>query len=138
MVSNPSGWTKVGRLRPSQSRAWPLEGKVGFPSLGLVGEEPLESGKLGMDGSWSGSLPLVIGWILAGWAEGCQASQFLKVKVLVMCDSFQPTDCSLPSSSVHGISQASILEWVAIPFFRSSQPKNTTRVSGIAGRFFTI
>ena len=48
--------------------------------------------------------------------------------------------CSLPDSSVHGILQARILEWVAIPFSRgSSQPKNQTHVSGsppLAGRFF--
>ena len=31
---------------------------------------------------------------------------------------FGPTDCSLPGSSVHGISQATILEWLAIPFSR--------------------
>ena len=34
-----------------------------------------------------------------------------------LCD---PMDCSLPSSSVHGILQARILEWVAIPFTRGS------------------
>ena len=34
-----------------------------------------------------------------------------------LCD---PTDCSLPGSAVHGISQASILEWIAIPFSRES------------------
>ena len=55
---------------------------------------------------------------------------------LTLCD---PTDCSPPGSSVHGILQARILEWVAIPFARgSSQPRNRTRVSCIAGRFFTI
>ena len=48
-------------------------------------------------------------------------------------------DCSLPSSSVHGISQARILEWVAIPFSRrSSRPKDWTWVSCTAGRFFTL
>ena len=36
---------------------------------------------------------------------------------LTFCD---PMDCSLPGSSVHGISQTRILEWVAIPFFRGS------------------
>ena len=47
-------------------------------------------------------------------------------------------DCSLPSSSVHGILQARILEWVAIPFSRgSSQPRDRTQVSCIAGGFFT-
>ena len=46
---------------------------------------------------------------------------------------------SSPGSSVHGIVQARILEWVAIPFSRgSSQPRNQTWVSYNAGRFFTI
>ena len=50
-----------------------------------------------------------------------------------------PQDCSPPSSSAHGISQARILEWVAIPFSRGcSPPRDWTRVSSIAGRFFTI
>ena len=49
-----------------------------------------------------------------------------------------PMDCSLPGSSVHGILQARILEWVAFPFSRgSSQPKDWTQVYPIAGRFFT-
>ena len=49
-----------------------------------------------------------------------------------------PMDCSPPGSSVHGIFQARILEWVVIPFSRFSQPRNQTQVSCIAGRFFTI
>ena len=49
-----------------------------------------------------------------------------------LCD---PMDCSLPGSSVHGILQARILEWVAIPFSRgSSQSRDQTQVSCIAGR----
>ena len=48
-------------------------------------------------------------------------------------------DCSPPSYSVHGIIQARILEWVAIPFSReSSQCRGWTQVSCIAGRFFTF
>ena len=40
--------------------------------------------------------------------------------------------------TIHGILQARILEWVAFPFSRrSSQPRNPTQVSGIAGGFFT-
>ena len=40
--------------------------------------------------------------------------------------------------TVHGILQAKILEWVAFPFSReSSQPRDWTQVSRIAGRFFT-
>ena len=39
---------------------------------------------------------------------------------------------------VHGILQARILEWVAVPFFKgSSQPRDQTQVSHIAGGFFT-
>ena len=47
-------------------------------------------------------------------------------------------DCSPPGSSVHGISQARILEWVATPFSRgSSWPSDQIQVSCIAGGFFT-
>ena len=48
-----------------------------------------------------------------------------------------PMDCSPQGSSVHGILQARILEWVAISFSRaSSQPRNRTQASCIIGRFF--
>ena len=67
---------------------------------------------------------------------------FMKVKLVVthtcltLCDSM---DCSLPDSSVYGILQATILKWVAIPFSRgSSQPRDWTWISCIAGRFLTI
>ena len=50
-----------------------------------------------------------------------------------------PMDCNPPGSSVHGILQARILEGTAILFSRgSSQPRDWTWVSRIAGRFFTI
>ena len=56
-----------------------------------------------------------------------------------LCD---PIDCSLPGSSVHGILQARILEWVAVSFSRgSSWPRDwsgISYVSCIAGGFFTI
>ena len=56
----------------------------------------------------------------------------------VVSDSCDPMDYSPPGSSVHGISQTRILEWVAISFFRgSSQPRDLTQVSYVAGRFFT-
>ena len=52
---------------------------------------------------------------------------------------WDPTDCSLPGSPVHGISQARVLEWLAIPFSRgSSQSRDRTQLSCMAGRFFTI
>ena len=47
--------------------------------------------------------------------------------------------CSPPGSSVHGILQARALDCVAIPLsMGSSQPRNRTWVSSIAGRYFTI
>ena len=56
--------------------------------------------------------------------------------IQLFCD---PIDCGLPGSSVHGISQARILVWAAISFFRgSSWAMDWTQVSHIAGRSFTI
>ena len=58
----------------------------------------------------------------------------VKVKVTQSC----PTLCDSMDYRVHGILQARILEWVAFPFSRrSSQPRDRTEVSPIAGRFFT-
>ena len=54
---------------------------------------------------------------------------------LTLCDCM---DCSPPGSSVHGVLQARILEWVAIPFSRgSSQPRDWMQASSVAGRWFT-
>ena len=49
---------------------------------------------------------------------------------------FDLVDYSPPDPSVHGIIQARLLESVAIPFSRSSQPKNGTHITLIASRFF--
>ena len=72
----------------------------------------------------------------------CQDRKREELVVLVanscptLCD---PMDCSPPGSSVHGISQSWILEWVAISSSRgSSRPRNQTRVPCPAGRFFTV
>ena len=52
-----------------------------------------------------------------------------------LCDCI---DCSPAGSCVHGILQASILEWLAIPSSRgSSRSRNWTQISCITGRFFT-
>ena len=61
-------------------------------------------------------------------------------KVAQSCPTLcNPMDCSIPGSSIHGILQARILEWVAIFFSRgSSWPRDRTRVSCIAGRCFTL
>ena len=80
----------------------------------------------------------------AGWAPPSITCMLQKVKVKglvaplcpTLCD---PMDCSPPGSAVHGILQAKILEWVAIPFCRgSSPPRDQTQVSHITSRFFTI
>ena len=53
-----------------------------------------------------------------------------------LCD---PMECSPQGFFVHGILLAGVLEWVAMPFSRgTSQPRDWTQVSCIAGRFFTI
>ena len=55
----------------------------------------------------------------------------------VVSDSLRPRGHNSPGSSVHGILQARILEWVAIPFSReSSQPRDQTQVSRVAGGVF--
>ena len=63
-------------------------------------------------------------------AEGvcpCMLSHFSHIR---LCN---PTDCSLPGSSVHGIFQARILEWVAMPSSRgSSWPSDRTHVSYVS------
>ena len=66
----------------------------------------------------------------------------IKVKVLVaqLCWTlYDPLDWGGGRSSVHGIVQVRILEWVAIPFSRgSSWPRDRTWVLHVSGRFFTI
>ena len=57
-----------------------------------------------------------------------------KVKVVQLC----PTFCDPMDGTVHGIFQARIQEWLAVPFSRgSSQSRNQTRVAWIAGGLFT-
>ena len=61
----------------------------------------------------------------------CVYAQFC----LTLCN---PMDCSPPSSSVYGISQARILEWIVISFSGGSyQPRDQTMCPSLAGGFFT-
>ena len=61
-------------------------------------------------------------------------AQTFLVKAAQSCLSF----CDPMDYTVHGIFQATILEWVAFPFSRgSSQPRDRTHVSRITGEFFT-
>ena len=71
-----------------------------------------------------------------GEDEGKKVKVLITQPCLTLCN---PVDCSPPGSSVHGILQARILEWVAIPFPRGSfWPRNQGQVSCTAGRFFTV
>ena len=72
----------------------------------------------------------------------CRESEKKKSKVAQFCPTLcDPMDCSLPGSSIHGIFQARILEWVAISFSRrSSQTRDWTQVfctAGVLLFFFT-
>ena len=76
------------------------------------------------------------------WEGGSRGRRHMYVLCLVaqscttLCD---PMDCSPPGSSVHGILQARILEWIAMPSSRgSSQSRDWTQVSHLVGGFFTI
>ena len=69
-------------------------------------------------------------WSRELWSKGMKEREVAQ-SCPTLCD---PMDCSLPGSSLHGILQARVLEWVAISFSRgSSRPKDRTRVSHIPG-----
>ena len=98
--------------------------------------------------AWEGGLgengcKYMCGWVPSLFTWNCHntVNQLCAVLCLIAqsCPTLcEPMDWSPPGSSVHGILQARILEWVAYPFSRaSSQSRNQTGVSCIAGRFFT-
>ena len=116
-------------------------------------EDPLERGKATHSSILAWRIPWTVQSVGSqrvrhGWATFTllhreqSISLFLlkvKVKVAQLCPALcNPMDCSLPGSSVHGILQARILEWVAVPFSgRSSQLRDRTQVSCTTGGFFT-
>ena len=73
-------------------------------------------------------------YLVTQWTRAKDDKVKMKVKVTQSCLTFcDPLDCT-----VHGILQARLLEWVTSPFSRgSSQPRDRTQVSCIAGGFFT-
>ena len=82
--------------------------------------------------SWTHSDLFGCSWSVSSIVVGV----LVALSCLTLCD---PMDCSPLGSSVHGILQGRILEWVAIPFsMGSSWPRDWTWVSCVAGRFFTI
>ena len=88
-------------------------------------------------------------WTELNWTEVIQlyiysflVSLFIcyHAKLLQSCPTlYDPMDCSLPGSSVHGIFLAIFLEWITISFSRgSSRPRDRTQVSHIVDRRFTV
>ena len=111
-------------------------GRLNAEVIGITTLTSLEPLKVALIYVISRDLVLVL--VYAGREGKLRISVCFKVSesCLTLCD---PRDCSPPGFSVHGILQARILEWVAIPFSRgSSQPRDWTLVSYIASRFFTI
>ena len=87
--------------------------------LGSFGQITTQGIRHGQNGQWQGTTD----WKVGQWVKVTQSCWTL-------CDPMDYT--------VHGILQARILGWVAFPFSRrSSQPRDRTQVSHIAGRFFT-
>ena len=96
----------------------PLQGlKDAFLSLELVSSASIKRDQ---------GLP----WWLSGKETACNAGES-ESEIAQSCPTLcNPLDCSLSGSSVHGIFQARVLEWIAISFSRgSSRPRNRTRVS---------
>ena len=86
---------------------------------------------------------MCINWILLlplanRWENDYDSESESEVSQLcpTLCD---PMDRSIPGSSIHGIFQARVLEWVAVSFSRGySRPRNRMQVSCIVGRCFTV
>ena len=106
----------------------PGSSSMGFPRQEHWGELPFPlPGDL--PDPWIKPMSLALaGRFFAIWATS------VKVKVAQSC----LTLCDPMDYTVHRILQARILEWVSVPFSReTSQPRDQTQVSRIAGRFFT-
>ena len=111
----------------------------------LSGKEPAYQCKRCRFNPWVGKILWRRKWqhtpvFLPGKSYGQRSlAGYSQVKVTQLCLTLCDTmDCSLPGSSIHGIFQARVLEWVAISFSRgSSRPRDWTQVSRIVGRRFT-
>ena len=79
-------------------------------------------------------------YIFGGNIAYCDVDIESESEVVQSCPTLcDPVDCSPPGSSVPGILQARVLEWVSISFSRgSSHPRYRTRVSRITGRRFNL
>ena len=112
----------------------------------LSGKEPAcQCRRHGFD-PWFQKIPCRRAWqptpvFLPGESHGQRSLEgYSESEVSQSCPTLcDPMDCSLSGSSIHGIFQARVLEWIAISFSRgSSWPRNQSRVSRVAGRHFTV
>ena len=111
--------------------------RKGYPSEYSGLKNSMDSIVHGVSNSWT---PLNFHFHWLNWLHRIFAKGSMKRLVIQLFPTLGiPMDCSLPGSYVSRILQARILEWVAMPSSRaSSQPKDRTWVSHIAGGFFTI
>ena len=136
----PRGRGSAAHLARGIRGTWHWEGHRGWPAQPLLlwcWFQLWRCSLLTLQGcAWPTSFPFLPFTL----PRGKKVDQKVKVLVSQSCPtSCHPMDCSLPGSSVRGIPQARILEWVAVPFSkRSSQSRDWTQVSCIAGRVFTF
>ena len=124
------GLHRVGQLKWLSSSSWLIRRAhcletvhIKIQRLVVQPTAPLQEFRISMSRVWT---------FLYLRASACLVAQ----SCLTLCDS---VDCSPPGISFHGILQARMLDWVAIPFSRgSSQPRDGTWVSCIAGRLFSV
>ena len=101
--------------------------------LNIYTSRELNLKKYKLQGVFAISLVLYITFSIVVW--------FMYAQSLQLCPTLcNPMNCSLPGSSVHGILQARILEWVAMlsskRLFQPRDPARDSCFSFIAGRFF--
>ena len=88
---------------------------------------------------WGSSFWVGYNWSDLAAAAASKSSEKVKVKVTQLCPTLQSQGLKPARPFFHGILQARVPEWVAVPFSgRSSQPRDWTQVSDISGGFFTI
>jgi len=108
-------------------------------SLQMIAEiDPVVT--LGCFGERESMHEVVWSWIRVGGMKKRKKKVKKESEVTQSCPTLcDPMNCSPPGSSVYGILQARILEWVAISFSRgSSRPRDRTQVSRVAGRCFNL
>jgi len=142
-TEEPGRLQSMGSLRVGYD--WATSFHFSFPCIGEGNGNPLQCSCLENPrdgGAWWAALYGVtqsrtrLKRLSSSSSRGNKIVNNLEVLVTQSCPA---RDCSSPDSSIHGILQARILEWVAIPFSRrSSWPRDWTWVSCIVGRFFTI